>query len=59
MMFTYLGTYVAMTGYTDSDFKADKDSRKSTSGFVFILNGRSVVWRSIKQSCIPDSTMEA
>ncbi|KAL4013950.1 hypothetical protein IC575_026135 [Cucumis melo] len=45
--------------YTDSDFQTDRDSRKSTSGSVFILNGGAVVWRSIKQGCIADSTMEA
>ena len=59
LMLTYSGTDLTMTGYTDSDFQADKDSRKSTSGSVFILNGGAVVWRSIKQSCIADSTMEA
>ncbi|KAA0054844.1 hypothetical protein E5676_scaffold1142G00250 [Cucumis melo var. makuwa] len=32
---------------------------KSTSGSVFTLNGGAVVWRSIKQSSIVDSTMEA
>ncbi|TYK06494.1 gag/pol protein [Cucumis melo var. makuwa] len=32
---------------------------KSTSESVFTLNGGTVVWRSIKQSCIADSTMEA
>ena len=58
LMLTYSGTDLTMTGYTDSDFQADKDSRKSTSGSVFILNGGAVVWRSIKQSCIADSTME-
>ncbi|TYK19114.1 gag/pol protein [Cucumis melo var. makuwa] len=48
-----------LTGYTDSDFQTDKDARKSTSGSVFILHRGSIVWRSIKQSCIVDSTMEA
>ncbi|TYK08875.1 gag/pol protein [Cucumis melo var. makuwa] len=33
--------------------------RKSMSGSVFTLNGRVVVWRSIKQGCIVDSTIEA
>ena len=31
----------------------------SISRSVFTLNGEEVVWRSIKQSCIADSTMEA
>ncbi|KAA0046971.1 gag/pol protein [Cucumis melo var. makuwa] len=36
-----------------------KDSRKSTSGSVFTLKGGVVVWRSVKQGCIDDSTIEA
>ena len=50
---------VILTGYTDSDFQTDKDSRKSTLGSVFTLNREAVVWRSIKQGCIADYTMEA
>ncbi|XXG70725.1 hypothetical protein AAC387_Pa07g0137 [Persea americana] len=46
-------------GYTDSDFKSDKDSRKSTSGYVLILGGGAISWRSIKQECTVDSTLEA
>jgi hypothetical protein len=46
-------------GYTDSDFMSDRDSRKSTSGYVFTLGGGAISWRSVKQSCIADSTMEA
>ncbi|KAK1566726.1 hypothetical protein Q3G72_003415 [Acer saccharum] len=37
---------------------SDSDSRKSISGFVFTIGGGAVIWRSIKQSCIVDSTME-
>ena len=48
-----LGRDLVPVGYTDSD------SRKSTSGSVFTLGGGAVIWRSIKQSCIADSTMEA
>ena len=46
-------------GYTYSNFQSDSDYRKSTSGSVFTLGGGAVIWRSIKQSCIADSTMEA
>ena len=45
-------------GYTDSDFQSDRDSRKSTSRSVFTLGGGAVIWRSIKQSNIADSTMK-
>ena len=44
--------------YTDSDFQSDLDFKKSTSGCVFILGGEAISWRSVKQSCIADSTME-
>ena len=46
-------------GYIDSDFQSDRKSRKSTSGYVFTLIGGAISWRSINQSSIADSTMEA
>ncbi|MCQ7012854.1 hypothetical protein M9Y11_18445, partial [Clostridioides difficile] len=46
-------------GYTDSDFQSDRDQSKSTSGYVFTLGGGAIVWRSVKQKCVADSTMEA
>ena len=46
-------------GYIDSDFQSNKDSCKSTFGLVFIFGGGAIVWRSVKQLCIADSTMEA
>ena len=51
----YLGMNLRPTGYIDLDL----DSRKSTSGCMFTLNGRAIIWRSVKQSCIADSTIEA
>ena len=58
-MLVYLGGDLNLIGYTDSDFQLDKDSRKSTSCSIFTLGGGAVVWRSIKQSSIAYSTMEA
>ncbi|TYK07817.1 gag/pol protein [Cucumis melo var. makuwa] len=58
-MLVYGAKDLILTEHTDYDFQTDKNSRKSTSGSVFILNGAAVVWRSIKQGCIADSTMEA
>ena len=46
-------------GYIDSDFQSDLDFRKSTSVCVFTLGSGAISWRSVKQSCIVDSTMEA
>ncbi|TYK01652.1 gag/pol protein [Cucumis melo var. makuwa] len=58
-MLVYGSKDLILIGYTDFDFQTDKDARKSTSESVFTLKERAVVWRSIKQSCITDSTMEA
>ena len=46
-------------GYTDSNFQSDRESRKSTSGYVFTLRGGAISWQSVKQSSIAYSTMEA
>ena len=58
-MLVYHGDELAPIGYTDSDFQSNADLRKSNSGYVFTLGGAAVSWRSIKQSCIVDSSMEA
>ena len=58
-MLVYSGKDLTPLGYTDSNFQSNRDSRKSTSGSVFTLGDGAIVWRSIKQSCIAGSTMEA
>ena len=45
--------------YTDAGFMTDPDDFKSQSGYVFILNGGAVVWKSSKQNTVADSTTEA
>jgi hypothetical protein len=45
--------------YVDADFAGDLDNRKSTTGFVFMLNGSVVSWGSRKQSSVATSTVEA
>ncbi|KAM1128224.1 hypothetical protein ACFX15_037517 [Malus domestica] len=47
-----------LMGYTDSDLAGDVDDRKSTGGYIFILNGGAVSWKSAKQTVIATSTME-
>ena len=58
-MLVYHCKDLILIGYTDSDFQSDLDFRKSTSGCVFTLGGGAISWRSAKQSCIVDSTMDA
>ena len=48
-----------VVGYTDSNFAGYVDSRKSTSGYIFILAGGAISWRSVKQILTATSTMEA
>ena len=58
-MLVYSGKDLKILRYTDSNFQGDRDSRKSISGSVFTLDRAVVVWRSVKQSSIVDSTIEA
>jgi hypothetical protein len=46
-------------GYSDSDYAGCIDTRKSTSGYVFMLASGAVSWRSAKQTLTATSTMEA
>ena len=46
-------------GYADADFATDLDSRKSTTGWVFMYNGGAISWRSHQQSVTALSTSEA
>jgi hypothetical protein len=52
-------TTTGITGFTDSDWAGDVDSRKSTSGYVFLLYGGAVSWKSTKQSVVATSSTEA
>ncbi|RVW75445.1 Retrovirus-related Pol polyprotein from transposon TNT 1-94 [Vitis vinifera] len=45
-------------GYSDSDFAGCQDSRRSTSGYIYLLAGGAISWRSAKQTLVT-STMEA
>lgn len=58
-MLVYSGDELIPVGCTASDFMSDKDSRKSTSGYVFTLGSGAISWMSVKQSCITDSTTKA
>ena len=53
------GGDLRVRGYTDSSFQSDKDDSKSTSGFIFTLNGGAVSWKSSKQETTAHSTTEA
>ena len=46
-------------GYVDSDWAGCPDSRRSTSGYVLVLNGAEVSWKSKRQSVVVLSSAEA
>jgi hypothetical protein len=52
-------TTTGITGFTDSDWARDVDSRKSTSGYVFLLYKGAISWKSTKQSVVATSSTEA
>ena len=45
--------------YSDADFAADVDRRKSTTGAVLLMQGAAVLWLSKLQSLVATSTAEA
>ena len=48
-----------LVGYSDADWAGCKDSRKSTSGYVFMIGGNVISWTSKKQPVVALSTTEA
>ena len=48
-----------VVGYCDADYAGDPDTRRSTTGFVFILHGGVFTWLSKRQPTVAASTTEA
>ena len=47
-----------MVAYFDVDFAGCVDSHKSKSGYIVIMVGGAVTFKSVKQTLIATSTME-
>lgn len=48
-----------MIGYTDADYAGCVDSRRSTTGSVFLYNQGPIAWSSRRQTCVAQSTTES
>ena len=48
-----------LEGYTDANWISSPKASKSTSGYVFLLGGAAVSWKSTKQTVITRSSMES
>jgi hypothetical protein len=46
-------------GYSDADYAADMDTRRSTTGYVFCFAGGAIAWNSKLQSTVAASSTEA
>lgn len=57
---SYNGHYSSdIIGYSDSDWAGCLSSRRSTRGYIFLIAGGSVTWRSKKQTIVSTSSCEA
>ncbi|KAG6590645.1 RxLR effector candidate protein [Phytophthora cinnamomi] len=50
---------LCVAGYSDADWAGDIESRRSTSGYAFMMNGGCISWRSKKQRTVALSSTEA
>ena len=48
-----------LSGFCDADWGGDLDTRRSTSGYLFMIGGATVSWSSKKQATVAKSTTEA
>ncbi|GAB4822219.1 hypothetical protein N2152v2_009265 [Parachlorella kessleri] len=56
---TFGGQKLKLEAYCDADYAGDIDTRRSTTGYVFILGGGAISWSSRLQPTVAVSTTEA
>ena len=55
---SYEGNF-GLQGFANADWAGDISTRKSTSGYVFILGGTTISWKSKRQPIVALSSTEA
>jgi hypothetical protein len=48
-----------LVGWSDSDYAQDINTRRSTTGYVFVYNGTPITWKSQLQTTVALSSTEA
>ena len=48
-----------LQGYCDADYAGDVSTAKSTTGYIFILAGGPIIWKSKLQSIVAQSSTES
>ena len=56
---TLSGSKKPLEGYVDSDWAGCRDTRRSTTGYVFTFNNSPIVWSCKRQATVASSTVEA
>src|SRR5271170_2523603 len=56
---TYCPPPMRLQGYSDADWAGDVDTRRSTTGYIVMLNNSVIVWKSRRQPMVTLSTMES
>lgn len=51
--------FTELIGFSDADYGSDLDSRRSNTGYVFMMNNGPVTWCSRKQNTVALSTTES
>ncbi|XP_068331474.1 secreted RxLR effector protein 161-like [Pyrus communis] len=59
LVYKRIDDQLVLEGYSDADFAGCPDDLKSTSGYVFMMGGGAISWRSVKQDIVAPSTMVA
>ena len=59
LVFSTEGIDHTLTGYSDANWRGDLSTRRSTTGYVFQIQGSTVSWCSKRQACVSRSSTEA